>query len=383
MKIAICTYGITRKSGGVYFAVKDLFTNPNFSLQDLHLYSYMPFEYTDDINSWGNIPISLFKPNIFLYSKGIKNSIMKDNSDILHMETLWRYPQLIMRSWAKKCKGPIVCSPHGMLDPYIIKNQGFLKRIFARVFMQKSLESVTCFHALCKKEFEDIRSYGLKQPIAIIPNGINIPNCRNIKIEKRKDSKKHLLYLGRLHKKKGIDLLLEAISMLKKQNNQFLDNWILDVVGWDDEGFQKRLEEIVNNNNINDKVIFHGSLFGEEKNKIYLNSDAYILPSHGEGLPMTILEAWSYGIPVLMTPQCNIPEGFNENAAIFIDNNIESIVNGLVSLFKMNDDELKEIGENGRNLVKNKFSWDTSAHKMIQLYEWLIGLSNKPDFVYL
>ena len=110
--------------------------------------------------------------------------------------------------------------------------------------------------------------------------------------------------------------------------------------------------------------------------------DAYILPSHGEGLPMTVLEAWAWHKPVIITQECHIPEGFDANAAIKIEDNKDSVKEGIIKLLSMGDDELNNMGENGYNLVKNHFSWDVAARKMIELYRWLLGQQDKPDFVY-
>lgn len=381
MKILIFTYSVTRTAGGVFDAVRDLFTSSVFSAQKLKIFSYESAYLKGDVPSWKGIPMLLFKAGPFLYARGLKKSFLKDNADILHMEALWRYPQLLMTVW-KKYKGtPIVCSPHGMLDPYIVKNQGKLKRLISKLFFQKSLESVDCYHALCQKELEDIRAYGLKQPIAIIPNGINLPEP-DLKFDKT-DNKKHLLYLGRLHKKKGVDLLIRAIAAIKNSDVNLLNNWQIDLVGWDHENCKAELEKIVVANHLEDIVVFHGGLFGKEKQRIYATADGYILPSHGEGLPMTVLEAWSWKLPVIMTPECHLPEGYDANAAIKIHDNVESVKKGLVSFFQMDECERKTMGQNGYDLVAKDFTWDVSAKKMIQMYEWLLGRRSRPEFVYI
>lgn len=94
----------------------------------------------------------------------MKRYMIATNADILHMEALWRYPHILMGIWSKYHTAPIICSPHGMLDPYIISTQGKIKRIISHLFFQKGLESVNCYHALCQKELEDIRAYGLNNP---------------------------------------------------------------------------------------------------------------------------------------------------------------------------------------------------------------------------
>lgn len=381
MKILIFTYSISRKAGGVFEAVRDLFKNSSFKNIDCRIISYIDEYANADKNKWGNIPIRLFKPAFFLYSNKAKKCLLNEDTDILHMEALWRSPHLWMANWKKKYNNkPLICSPHGMLDPYIIKSQGKIKNIISILFFRKGLEVVDCYHALCYKEMQDIRAVGLKQPIAIIPNGINIPE-QSVEYL-RKDNKKHLLYLGRLHRKKGVDLLLNAISNIYKSNPDILSDWHIDLVGWDHENCETELKKIVKINNLENLVTFHGGLFGEEKSRMYATSDAYILPSHGEGLPMSILEAWSWKLPVVMTPHCNIPEGFEANAAIKIDDNISSVEEGLMTLFTMEERQRKEMGEKGYKLVLENFTWDSSAKKMIHLYEWLLGKKSRPDFVY-
>lgn len=367
-------------AGGVFDAVRDLFTNRVFEKLNIKIYSYFDDYVKEDLSSWHNIPINLFKAYPMLFSHKVKSFLLKEDVDIFHMEALWRYPQLLMVTWKKHKKAPIVCTPHGMLDPYIIKNQGVVKRFVSNLFFQKSLEAVDCYHALCQKELEDIRAYGLKQPVAIIPNGINLPDP-DLKFEKT-DNKKRLLYLGRLHKKKGVDLLLKAIAAINREENGLLDNWQIDLVGWDHEGCKAELEKIVSENRLEDKVVFHGGLFGKDKQSMYANADGYILPSHGEGLPMTVLEAWSWKLPVVMTPECHIPEGYDADAAIKINDNVESVEDGLKTFLGMSDEERQSMGMRGYDLVRENFTWDVSAKKMIEVYEWLLGNHEKPDFVH-
>ncbi len=381
MKILLFTYSITRNGGGLFHAVRDLFTNHTFDKHQIELFSYVEKGMEEDQATWNNLPMQLFNPGVLLYSHKAQTSLQRSDADIFHMEGLWRYPQILMAVWKSHRNEPIVCSPHGMLAPYIIKNQGVVKRCIAKLFFQKGLEAVDCYHALCKSEMEEIRAYGLKQPIAVIPNGINMPDS-NLHFQKS-DTKKHLLYLGRLHKKKGIDLLLNALASLKNANAPLLEDWQIDIVGWDHENCKIELEQIVAENHLEDIVIFHGGLFGEDKQRMYAIADGYILPSHSEGLPMTVLEAWSWKVPVIITPECHLPEGYEANAAIRIEDNVDSVEQGLTKFFSLHEDERKQLGLNGYELVKRNFTWDVSAQKMLQVYNWLQGKADKPAFVHV
>lgn len=381
MNITVVTDVVTRRAGGVFDAVRDMFTNNVFSEQYVEILSYEDDKIAEDLPSWKNLPMKLFKPHFFLYSKELKKALYESSMDIYHQEGLWRYSHLLMEKVRKRSNVPIVCSPHGMLDPYIIKAQGKMKRLISNLFFQKSLESVTCYHALCQKELEDIRAYGLTQPIAIIPNGVNLPDTTTT--FSKNDNKKHLLFLGRLHRKKGVDLLLRAFANLIMKDNAIARNWHVDLVGWDHENCKAKLEKIVSDNGLDNYVTFHGGLYGEDKMRMYATCDAYILPSHGEGLPMTVLEAWSWHKPALITPHCHLPEGIKAKAAILIEDNVDSVQEGLLKLFNMSNSEIMEMGNNAYDLVKKEFTWEVSAMKMILTYKWLLGEIEKPNFIYV
>lgn len=381
LKIIVVTSSATRRASGLFDAVKDLFINKAFSSCRVDVLSYEDEYAAEDVPKWKNVAVHLFKPYFFLYSKELKNALLASDADVYHQEGLWRYSHMLMSKWAKAKGRPVVCSTHGMLNKRIIKAQGRLKRILANLFFQKDLEAVSCFHVLCREEMENVRAYGLKSPIAIIPNGVYLP-ADDAHYEKP-DSLKHILYLGRLDEIKGIDTALDAFGEIRKENPEQLRNWHFDIVGGGDKSYRNYLEVIVKNNGLEDFVTFHGALFGKDKERMYATCDAFLMASHYEALPMTVLEAWSWRKPVVMTPYCHFPEGYECGAAIEIDDNVAAIKAGLCRLLAMQDDELTEMGQKGRSLVEQNFTWDVSASKMIELYQWLLGQGEKPDFVYL
>lgn len=381
MNIIIVTSSVTRTASGLFDAVKDLFVNNAFAGQQLRVLSYENSYVKEDLPKWKNVPVSLFKPHAFLYSRGLKKTLLESRADIFHQEGLWRYPHLLMAKWARRTGHPIVCSPHGMLNQRIIKAQGRLKRIVSNLFFQKSLEAVTCYHALCQAELENIRAYGMTQPIAVIPNGVYLPTNEQ-RFQKAND-KKHLLYLGRLNEIKGIDTTLRAFGQLKRENAALSATWHFDIVGGGSDAYTNYLRDIVADEGLTDCVTFHGPLFGEEKERAYATCDAFVMASHYEALPMTVLEAWAWRKPVVITPYCHFPEGYKQGAAIEIDDNEASIKEGLAQLIGLSDAARTEMGECGRRLVEQNYTWDVSAQKMIALYEWLSGGGERPEFVYL
>src|SRR5712692_4596323 len=249
--------------------------------------------------------------------------------------------------------------------------------------------------------------------------------------------RKVLLYLGRIHSKKGLANLIRAWKATPNSQSSRLNSWILAIAGWDQGGHEEELKrlaselgisfvevkgqklqggdqpaarhsrsgagaksenratavsqlstpEIFASDTINSQrspsLLFLGPRFGEEKASAYRNADAFVLPSLSEGLPMAILEAWAHAKPVLMTPECNLPEGFAAGAALRIGSEAADIGTGLTQLFGMADSDRKQMGTRGRSLVAEKFSWPRIGEQMRAVYEWVLGGGPPPDTVRL
>jgi poly(glycerol-phosphate) alpha-glucosyltransferase len=314
-------------------------------------------------------------------------------TDVVHCHGLWQDSQRVALHWQKRTGKSVVISPHGMLDPWALRNSAWKKKLVGKLFADASLHKATCLHALCQAEVDSIRAYGLKNPIAVIPNGVALPNLigeHSLQEKQTNTGRKRLLFLGRIHPKKGLLELLQAWKLILTRRAKAAQSWQLIIAGWDDGGHLQKLQKQAEELGIARKemslqshllckadlaedasVIFCGPVFGKDKDTLFRSVDAFILPSYSEGLPMAILEAWSYGLPVLMTSFCNIPDGFVVNAAIQIEPETGSIIGGLEQLIAMPVSDLWSIGLKGRQLVEQKFQWGTIARDMKEVYEWM------------
>jgi poly(glycerol-phosphate) alpha-glucosyltransferase len=323
-------------------------------------------------------------PQAFGYARDL--SLALDlQADLLYAATLWRYPSWAALKWAQKTGKPMIVAPHGSLDAWALRNSFWKKRLAARLFKDRQLQAAFCLRALSESEADSLRVYGLRNPIAIIPNGITLTeeNGRHERRMRASVEAKTLLFLGRVHPKKGLVNLLRAWHEVKKR-----EGWRLLIAGWDQGGHQQELEQLCRELRLRfetgdqgAEVIFTGPLFDEKKKALLRSSDALILPSWSEGLPMAVLEAWADGIPVLMTPECHLSEGFLAAAAVRIETNSASIAQGLRELFSMSDGEREEMGLRGRNLVAKNFTWQKAALLMKEVYDWALGGGSPPECV--
>ncbi len=311
-------------------------------------------------------------PQSFGYAPALYSALKSSNVDLVHNHGAWMYPSLVSYQWGKRQKKPVVISPHGMLDPWAVRNGRWKKHIVSKLFESRHFRTAKCFHALCVEEALGIKQFGVKNPVCIIPNGVHLPNPDTSPvprwIEELSAGRKILLYLGRLHPKKGLESLLKALHRSNPRGE-----WVTFIVGDNQGVYGRYLESQVTELGLQNEVFFTGARFDEEKHQIYSAASGFVLPSFSEGLPVSVLEAWAYGLPCLITPACHLSEGYRNGAAIRISYEVENIADGLGQLFEMSDAERRMMGMRGRALVRERYSWDRISEQMLSLYEWVLG----------
>lgn len=381
-RAAFLTGPLSPAAGGVHYVVHAL--SKSLQSLDFDIQVFGSIDSHFDENTWRNIkirPCKVSGPKSFGYQHELLKAVSLFSPDIIHAHGIWMYPSLAASIIANRYKKPYVISPHGMLDEWAMNNSKYKKIAAMYLYEKNNLSNANCIHALCESEYLSIRRLGFKNPIAVIPNGVDFLTGYE-KYSFNKDLKNNsnirtLLYFGRIHPKKGIYELLDAWASLPDIK------WKLLIAGWGADQHIQQMKNKIFDNKISDSVSFIGPQFGPDKSKTFSMADMFILPSHSEGLPMTVLEAWSYGIPVIMTPQCNIPQGFATEAAISIDPQVESIKKCLSHINQISDKSLKEMGCNGTKLIKNIFSWNVVSKDLSSVYNWILADGLRPSCVIL
>lgn len=382
MKVVMLPGSMSRLAGGLFTSVRRL----SGSLQQTDSTSVEVVAHADvfsseDVREWEPLTPRLLKRAGYLGRvRELVLELDELKPDIVHRHFLWSYATVgtNLNSYRKPTYRTVV-SPRGMLDSWALRHRRWKKTIAGKLFENRSLRSADCLHALNENEAAAMQAYGLKNAICVIPNGIDLPEGRSspIEIDAAVGRRKRLLFLGRIHPKKGLASFLQGWALAQSA----LRDWEFVIAGWDEGGHEKSLRQMVSELGIERHVVFAGPKYGIAKAELLESCDAFTLPSFSEGLPMSVLEAWANRLPVLMTDHCNLPVGFECGAAIRIAPDAESSADGLRQLAEMAEDDRRAIGARGYQLARSKFTWDVIAQDMLQVYLWIQGRGPKPKCV--
>jgi glycosyltransferase involved in cell wall biosynthesis len=306
---------------------------------------------------------------LFIYTPSMKKWL-KDNVfryDIIHMHNFRAYQNSLVIKYAKHYNIPTILQARGSVLPFFQKT--LLKKIYDIVWGFYILKNTSKVIALCDTEAQQYQKMGVSlQKIEIIPNGIDLTQFSDLPLKGSFRSKyniseneKIILFLGRIHKIKGIDLLIEAYSKVLEE----FPNVRLVIAGPDDHYFSTLQKQIINSN-ITNLPLFTGPLYGKEKLSAYIDADVYVLPSRYETFPNTVLEAWACGRPVIVTKGCLIAD-IIERAGYVSEFEVNQLKNLIIKSLR-DDFENKKFGEIGQKLVQNEFDSLSVTKKMISFY---------------
>lgn len=388
LRTAVLTACVSRLAGGMFHSIRELARSLSRLGVEVHVLAVRYDDTEDDPALWEPLVPRTFPrygPAKFGFAPSLGQTLMKLDVDLVQTHGLWMYPSVATLRWYRRTRRPYLVHPHGMLDAWALRHRGWKKRLALWLYEGAHLRHAACIRALTRAEADAMRAGGLRNPICQIPNGVEIPAAASGAPPPYAGSmplqRKTVLYLGRVHPIKNLSSLLVAWAQVQQRGLPGHDDWALVVAGWGQNGYIEQLRAQAQETGLGQSVLFVGPLFGEAKAAALTHAAAFVLPSLSEGLPMAVLEAWAYGKPVLMTPECHLPEGFQAGAALRIETDPASIAQGLQRLFKMSSAELTEMGNRGRDLVAQRFSWDKVAAQMRAVYDWLLNRGPRPDCV--
>ncbi len=293
------------------------------------------------------------------------------NIDIVHGHGFYVGPNYVFGKKARATQKPLVYHVQGIFEPWILHRSPVKKRIARWWFEDANIRHASLWRALTQKEADQIRAVGITAPIVIAPNGIDLTSFDSFEEESASKSKRRrrCLFLGRLHPKKGVDLLLKAWSKVGK----IKDEWELLIVGPNEDGYKSELERLIRVLDLQSCASIAGTVTGKEKTRVLKESDLFILPSYSEGFSVAILEALACRIPVIATTACNFPELAKSGGGWECEPSVESVSVALSSAMACSSAERKDRGELGRKLAESSYTWPSVAGTILQACKGLIS----------
>jgi len=314
-------------------------------------------------------------------SHSLRSALHAASVDLYHTHGLWMMPNVYPAEAARRRGKPFVLSPHGMLGHDALKFSYAAKRVFWAVWQRRAVDAVSCFHATAESEYEDIRAYGLKQPVAVIPNGIDLPDLSGLEAEGAPQpalaEPPFILSLGRVHPKKGLGRLVAAFALVAQDHPELR----LRIVGPDEGGHAAELKRQITAAGLEGRVTIEPPVFGADKLRLMRRAEVFALSTLHENFAMTVAESLAVETPVISTRGAPWAGLEAQRCGWWIDHGPAAMATALREAMAMPAEVRAAMGARGRDWMRRDFGWDGIGAKMLAVYAWLLGLQERPEWV--
>ena len=353
------------------------------------------------------------------WSPGFRRVLLKEaqNTDIVHNHGLWMWPNAYAREAAVAAAKPLIISPRGMLESWSLNRSKLRKAVAWRLFEKRNLQSAVMFHATSgeeKNSIEEFISHRLtrmtedsfsggdpagksslsekakKVPVVVAPNGVDLPDLmrkpgREIlesKFPKLKD-RRWVVFMSRLHPKKGIDVLLRGWARQKEESLGLLVSSslspVLILAGSDLIGYRKDIERMIKELGLGDSVVITGEVAGEEKDCLLANAEVFVLPSYSENFGIVVAEAMAWGRPVIASMGTPWQEVADVGAGWWVKPEEDALAVALAEELGKGREELDAMGAKGRALVEERYGWSVPAERLTKAYEEVLATAERSE----
>jgi len=332
-------------------------------------------------------PFTPSRPRILGYSRDMEQAardIKISGGIVVHQHMIWLLQSRTARILAKKKGARVVIAPHGALDDWGLKKSQLKKWIARRIYEDANLRSCDCLQATSEREISNFRNFGLVNPIARINNGVTTEQLTAVGDgEKFRQQfsigadRRIMLFVSRISPQKGLIMMLNAMAELLAR----LGSWLLVIAGSNQNCHEEEVLAETKKLGLLEHVAFVGPLFGSAKLDAFAASDVFVLPSHSEGAPMIVLEAMAAGLPVITTKAAPWPQLVSHRCGWWCDISKKALQQVLEDACGKKKAEMAHMGARAHELVAKEYSWSGAAQQTSDLYCWLRGEGEQPDFV--
>lgn len=312
------------------------------------------------------------------------DALAQGGADLVHNHGLWMFPNLYARRTASRHRLPLVVSPRGMLEAWALRRSQLSKALAWRLFERDNLATAQLFHATSDAEAKAVRAAGLAQPVAVIPNGVDLPDQGKTPGRDVLEAEfpglrglRWVLFLSRLHPKKGVDGLLRVWRDLERRHA----DCHLVLAGPDLDGHGKALRGLAAQLGLAHRVTFTGPLAGAAKASALVHADLLVLPTHSENFGVVVAEALAHGTPALTTHAAPWADLETARCGWWVEDSDAALHDAVDAALVLPRAERQAMGARGRVLVAERYSWQRVGLEMRATYAWVLGAGPRPAFV--
>ncbi|MCC6680128.1 MAG: glycosyltransferase [Phycisphaeraceae bacterium] len=341
------------------------------------LYPDAPPDLIDPLVQRG-IPITHLGPvrrkSGYLHGMGRALRPLVRQADIVHIHCLWEWIQHAAASEARRCGKPYIFRPAGMLDPYSLRAGRWGKRAYLALFLRRDLNGAAAIHFTAEIERDKVSKMGLRAQTIVEPNGIELDDFRSLPAPgsfrqryPQLGDKPIVLFLSRVHPKKGVDLLIDAFAVAETGNA------VLVIAGPADAAYQQQLEQQIAQRGLTDRVLFTGMLHGLERIEAYVDADLFVLPSHQENFGIVVIEALASGVAVLISDQIDIWPSIRDHDVGRVFALQPLAIAAAIEAGLADVPWRQRTGEAARAYALKRFDWRQIAQRWAEHYQRLAG----------
>lgn len=306
----------------------------------------------------------------------LRDHIEREQRLIVHDNGIWLPSNHQAVRCATKYASPLVISPRGMLEPWALRQRKWKKRLAWWLYQCRDLRRAAVLHATADQEAVHIRRLGLGRPIAVIPNGVELPQWSGCNIAQTTPMRT-AVFLSRIHPKKGLLNLVQAWKRISPRD------WRVVIAGPDEGGHEAVVRAAVRSAGLDGIFEFAGPAYGNKKWELLRNADLFILPTFSENFGVVVAEALAVGVPVITTKGAPWELLEKRGCGWWVEIGVEPLARALDEATKAGDAGRRVMGERGRALVEERFTWPRVAEQMKRVYEWVLGAGPMPECVTL
>lgn len=361
MKIIHYIPSIDRMAGGISTYMQVL-AKPLGTMAEVHIMTHAS-ENPLPMENCKVHDIPRYRPFSGVWKKAVVDLLDSVRPDIVHVNCCWTPDCAMIQQLAQKRGYKVVLTPHGMLEPWIIKRHYWTRKVPALWLYQKAaVQRADCVQATAESERDNLLKLGYNSNIKVVRLGID---AESIEMKRSWKKSRQILFLSRVHVKKGINFLVEAADVLRNE----LQGYKILVAGEGEADYVEAMKRMICDRGLQDIVQLIGGVYGDEKWRLFQTSDFFVLPTHSENFGLAIAESLASGTPVITTVGTPWSDLNSSEAGAWIEIGTEPLVETLRRFLSLSEDELETLGRNGRKLIETKYSAHVMAEQMMEVYK--------------